>query len=242
MTFLQSIFGGAAPGQTLTGTVIFTPTNLSISAITVTINVSVLSPSATISAISPTVVPTSTSGSFTVVLTGSGFVYSGGASLVTKAGIVSSGAIVYDSLVVPTVNNSNSISLQITSPPANSTDPYLAALANGGTLVFGVCNPGGTNCSTPASTFNLTIGVNPIVQAVTSASSFMQAAAPALTPVSAYDLLSIFGSNFCVSNGTGCTSPNPAIMYGVTDPANPTALRYVTALSPDAAGGITRTA
>jgi uncharacterized protein (TIGR03437 family) len=232
VTFLQSIFGAAAPGATLSGSVTFTPT--SGTPVTVTINVQVKSPGALIYSISPSSLPTATSGSFTVVLTGSGFVYSGGSTLVTKAGVVSGGSIVSDYFVTPTVINSTTISLAITVPASN--DPYLPFSGVGGTVAFGVCNPGGGNCSTPASQINLTIGVNPIVQAVTSASSYIQATAPALTPVSAYDILSVFGTNFCVSGGTGCIAPNP-ILYGTTDPV---ASRYLATLSPDAAGSTQR--
>jgi len=232
VTFLQSIFGAASPGTTLSGTVTFTPT--SGTPVAVTINVQVKSPGALIYSISPTALPTATSGSFTVAITGSGFVFSGGSTLVTKAGIVSGGSIVSDFFVTPTVINSTTISLAITVPSSN--DPYLPFSGAGGTVVFGVCNPGGGNCSAPVSTVTLSIGINPIVQAVTSASSYMQATAPALTPVSAYDILSVFGTNFCVSGGTGCIAPNP-ILYGITDPV---ASRYLTSLSPDAAGATQR--
>ncbi len=84
----------------------------------------------------------------------------------------------------------------------------------------------------------LNIGANPIINGITSASSYSQAAAPALTPVAPYDVLSIFGQNFCVSSGTGCTGPN-TILYGQTDPAT---LRYLSTLSPDnsSAGALQR--
>ncbi len=237
VTFLQAIFGAAAPGANLTGSVIFTPTNGS-PAVTVNITVHVNSPAATLTGISPTALPTATSGTYTVILSGSGFVSSGGSTLVTKAGLVESGSIVSDFFVTPTVLNSTTISLSIVVP--TSADPYLPFnTASSATVTFGVCNPGGGNCSTPTSTWSLTIGVNPIVTAVTSASSYRQATPPALTSVAAYDILSIFGSNFCVSGGTGCVSANP-ILYGATDPANPTDLRYLNALSPDAPGATQR--
>ncbi len=130
--------------------------------------------------------------------------------------------------------NSTSIVLTITVP--GSSDPYLPFAGNGGTVSLGVCNPQGTTCSTPTGTTSLTIGVNPIVRAVTSASSYMQATPPALTPVAPFDILSIFGTNFCVSSATGCIGPN-AVLYGATDPVT---LRYLTSLSPDAAGGTQR--
>ncbi|MGD0015619.1 MAG: hypothetical protein ABSD56_14555, partial [Bryobacteraceae bacterium] len=96
-----------------------------------------------------------------------------------------------------------------------------------------------TTCSTPtpanstgaSGTFQLSIGTSPIVQAVTSASSYAEAVAPALPTVAPYDILSIFGTNFCVSGSTGCLANGAnAVLYGQTDP---TTLRYLTALSPD---------
>ncbi len=237
VTFLQSVFGAAAPGANLTGSVIFTPTNGG-SAVTVNITVHVNSPAASLVSVSPSALPAATSGNFTVIMSGSGFVSSGGSTLVTKAGVVSSGSIVSDFFVTPTVINSTTIAIAITVP--TTADPYLPFNTTGNaTVTLGVCNPGGSNCSTPTATINLTIGINPIVQAVTSASSYMQASAPALTAVSAYDILSVFGNDFCISAGTGCTGSNP-ILYGALDPVNPAALRYLTSLSPDSPGSSQR--
>ena len=232
VTFLQSIFGAAAPGAALTGHVIITPA--SGSAVNVTITVNVKAPGATISSVSPANLPTASTGTFTVVLSGSGFVVSGDPTIATKAGVVSGGLLVADSNIAATVINSTSIALVITVP--STSDPYLPFSGNGGPVSLGVCNPQGTNCSTPTGTSGLNIGVNPIVQAVTSASSYIQASAPALNSVAPYDILSVFGTNFCVSGGTGCTGGS-AILYGGTDPVT---LRYLAALSPDAAGNTQR--
>ena len=233
VSFLQAPFSAAAPGAVLSGTVTITWTAGGGGSAVITINVTAVSPAATISSISPGSLPTATNGTFTVVLTGSGFV-SAPSNLVTKVGIMSGGLVVPDSNVVATVQNATTIDLAIT-VPANA-DPFLPFSGVGGTVQLGVCNPGiSSPCYTPSSTYNLTIGVNPIVQAVTSASSFMQATPPALTPVAPYDMLSVFGTNFCISNGTGCTTSSPAnpILYGAKDPAT---LRYLTQVSPDAAG------
>ncbi len=54
--------------------------------------------------------------------------------------------------------------------------------------------------------------------------------------VAPYDILSIFGTNFCVTNGTGCTGGN-SVLYGQIDPVT---LRYLNVLSPDAPGATQR--
>jgi uncharacterized protein (TIGR03437 family) len=136
--------------------------------------------------------------------------------------------------MVPNVLNSTSILLTITVPVSN--DPYLPFSGTGGPVVIGVCNPQGVGCSTPAASTTLTIGVNPIIQAVTSSSSYVQATAPALTAVAPYDILSVFGTAFCVSGGTGCTGSN-SVLYGSTDPVTSS---YPVSVSPDAAGATQR--
>lgn len=232
VSFLQAIFGAAAPGATLTGSVTITPA--SGSPITVNITVNVKAPGAAVTSASPAALPTASSGTFTVVLSGAGFVVSNDPTVATKVGVVNSGLIVSDSNIASTVVNSTSIVLTITAP--STSDPYLPFSGNGGTVTLGVCNPQGSNCSTPTGTVSIVIGVNPIVQAVTSASSFTQATPPALNSIAPYDILSVFGTNFCMSGGTGCSGQN-AILYGTTDPVTE---RYPTSVSPDAAGATQR--
>ncbi len=232
VTFLSSVFGAAVPGTDIVGTVVITPSGAS--AITVTITVRVRAPNATISLLSPAALPTATTGSFTVAVGGTGFVVSSDPLFATRIGVVSNGLIVPDGNITATVVNPTNILLTITVP--SSTDPYLPFSGTGGSVTVGVCNPQGSTCSTPTGTYVLAIGVNPIIRAVTSASSFSQASAPALTPVAPYDLLSIFGTNFCISGGTGCSGGTP-VLYGVTDPV---ALKYLSTLSPDVAGSTAR--
>jgi uncharacterized protein (TIGR03437 family) len=232
ITFLQAIFGAAAPGDDLVGHVIITP---AVGApIDVTITVRVKSPGAAISSLSPASIPTATTGSFTVVLTGSGFI-TGVDAVKTKVGVVSGAVMVSNPNIAVNVVNSTTIVLTITVPA--SADPYLPFTGNGGPVALGVCNPQSGSCSVPTGTATLGIGVNPIIQTITSASSYKQATPPALTPIAAYDLLSIFGTNFCVSGGTGCISPSPATLYSATDGST---FRYPLALTPDAAGATQR--
>jgi len=232
VTFLQSVFGAAAPGATLSGTVTVTPATGS--AINVAITVKVQSPGAAITSLSPASIPTATTGSFTVAISGSGFVVSGDPTLATTVGVVNGGFIVPDANLTATIVNANSIILVISVP--GSADPYLPFSGTGGSVTIGVCNPQGATCSTPTATATLSIGINPIIQAITSASSFMQATPPALTPVAPYDILAVFGVSFCNSTGNGCTGPT-AQLFGAADPVT---FRYPTTLSPDAAGASQR--
>jgi len=249
VTFLQSVFGAAAPGTTLTGTVTITPVNTAVLACgavisgqscVVTLTVNVLSPGAVISGITPASLPTAAAGTvFNMVISGSGFVPGGTG---TQVGIVPAGGslMVPDTAITIGTVLPSAINLTITVPQA--ADPNLPFTGNN-IVTLAVCNPavGQTTCSTPtpvnsagnSGTFQLSIGTSPIIQAVTSASSYAEPVAPALPVVAPYDILSIFGTNFCVSGTTGCVAGGPnAILYGPTDPAT---LRYLTTLSPDPA-------
>jgi uncharacterized protein (TIGR03437 family) len=225
ITFDPLKFAAASPGSVLTGTVTITWGSPS-STIVVTFNITIVSAAPTLSSVSPASIPTAAAGqTFTVVLNGAGFVTSTELSQKTKVGIVVGGVIVTDTNFAVTVVNASNINLTITVPAtADANLPFAA----GGSVVLGLCNPSGTTCSTPAGQATLTIGSGPIVQAVVSASSFTQVAPGTLTTTSAYDMLSIFGANFCSSNATGCSSSQ--ILYGTPDALTQ---RYPTTLSPD---------
>ncbi len=235
VSFSSTVFAALSPGSSVSGTVTLTGAN-SAGTVNVLITVYAVSPtgaSALLTSLSPSVLPTATSGTFTVVLSGSGFILAGGSAPPTQVGIVNGGFIV-DPNLTATVVNSTSIVLQIAVPPNDANLPF----GTGGSVVIGVCNPQGSGCSSATGTATLAIGSNPIIQGITSASSYSQAAAPALTPVAPYDVISIFGDNFCVSAGTGCTGAT-TILYGQTDPVT---LRYLSTLSPDnsSAGALQR--
>ena len=227
VTFSQAALTIAGPGDTVAGVITLTPAAsiCTSCSVVITVTITVKSPGASLTSLSPTGLPTGVSGNtFTVTLNGSGFV--GGAdTLSTKVGVVVNGVLVADAAIVPTVVNSNTITVVITVPTA--TNAYLP-FASGGTIILGVCNPNGVLswCTTPTGQQTLTVGVNPIIDTVTSSSSYLQAVSPALLAVAPYDIISVFGSNFCPSVVTACS----ATLYGQVSPIT---LGYATAVSPD---------
>lgn len=234
VSFDPTVLASASPGTVLTGTVTLTwgsPASTTV----VTFNVTVLSPGATLTGLSPASLPTAPAGqSFTVALSGSGFVVSPDPLIRTRVAIVVGGIMVNDNNLSWTVVNASNILLTINVPV--TTDPYLpfSPSGPGGTVIIGVCGPTGVQCTVPTGTATLTIGNGPIVQVVTSASSFVQVSPGATPSVAPYDLVSIFGTNFCSSGGTGCSSNQ--ILYGTPDAA----LQYPTFLSPDAVSATQR--
>ena len=240
VTFSPAFFASAVPGKILTGQVILNYQNGKT--ITVTFNVTVTFTSATATAvsISPATLPTAAIGqTFTVTLYGTGFVPSTDPTQQTVAGIVNTGittvngipagAIGSDPNIVASVVNASTVVFTITVPATDALLNFFAGSAK--TITFGVCNPNGalTGCSTPTGTKTMTIASGPTFSAsqVLSSSTFQP-----LAGVAPYDIVSIFGSNFCTANGTGCT-PNQ-ILYAVV--AGLPNLTYQTYLTPDAVG------
>ncbi len=235
VTFDQLLFASAVPGNVLTGTATFT-WGSPAQTIVVTINVNVQSAGATVSGISPASLPTAASGTtFTAVLTGSGFITGTDPALRTKVGIVSSGALVTNTNITSTVVNGSNIILTIIVPAVADAALPFSPTGTGGSVVIGICNPVSGACSTPSGQATLSIGNNPIVQAVTSASAYLQVNPPSLQTIAPYDMISIFGTNFCTSGGTGCSSSQ--VLYGAADA---TTLTYPATISPDAAGATQR--
>ena len=235
VTFDPGILAAAQPGSILTGTVAITwgaPASTTV----ITINITVQPAAATLLRVTPPTLPTSAAGqTFTVALTGMGFVASSDPAQATVVGIVSGGSLVADANIVSTVVNPSNIILTITVPAA--ADPFLpfAPTGQGGTVNLGVCNPLGAACSTPTGTANIAIVSGPVIQAVTSASAFLQVSLPTLPTVAPYDMISLFGTSFCTSGGTGCASDQ--VLHGMPDPST---LRFPAGLSPDASGGVQR--
>lgn len=230
VTFNPNVFAAAQPGTTLVGTVALT-WGSPAATITVTFNINVQAPGATLNSISPASLPTAPAGqSFTLVLSGTGFVTGTDPTLRTKVGIVATSGFIVEPSISVNVVNVSSIILTITVPTTASPNLPFLPTGNGGTVVIGVCNPNGTSCSAPTGTASFTIGSNPIVDAVTSASSFVQVTAPTLQTVAPFEMLSIFGSNFCSSGGIGCSSSD--VLYGAPSAGT---LAYPLFVSPDAA-------
>ena len=234
VTFDRTVLASAQPGTVLTGTVTLAWGNPASTTV-VTFNLTVLSSGATLTGLSPASLPTAAGGqSFSVALSGSGFVASADPALRTRVAIVVGGIMVIDNNISWNVVNASNILLTINVPV--TTDPYLpfSPSGTGGSVIIGVCGPTSVPCTTPTGMATLTIGNGPIVQVITSASSFVQVAPGTKPAMAPYDLISIFGTNFCSSNGTGCGSSQ--ILYGAPDAA----LQYPATLSPDAAGTTAR--
>jgi uncharacterized protein (TIGR03437 family) len=223
VSFPNLPFSEAQPGSVLTGAVKFAwGSNTS----TVTFNVTVQAgvSTAVLTSTVPSNLPTASVGQqFTLTLYGSGFVPSADPTQKTTVGIVSGGLIVSDAnILTATVSNTSTIVLIIQAPTASS-DPLLPW--TGTSVSFGVCNPAGGVCTTPTGTVSLPIGAGPTISNIVSASTLTSATPPNVAP---YDILTLWGTNFCTSDGTGCGANG--ILYGQL---NPSTLIYSTSLSPD---------
>ncbi len=220
-----------SPGTVISGTVSFSYGNPA-SVTVVTINLTVAAPGASISGLSPGTLPTAVAGSsFPVVLSGAGFVASANPALSTKVGIVVGGVLIADNNFSVNVVNPSSIILTITVPAvADALLPFAPGGVGGvvgGSVNIGVCN-GTCFATAPTGTSILTIGGGPVIQGVTSSSTFTEVTPPALGSFAPYDMISIFGVNFCSSVGTGCSTST--LLSGSPDSLT---LRYPLFLSPD---------
>jgi uncharacterized protein (TIGR03437 family) len=247
VTYNPLLFQTSAPGTVLSGTVTFTWGSAK-SVIVVTINLTVVSPAATLTSITPASLPTAASGSvFTITLTGNGFVGGTDPTLATKVGIVpvaATATVTPDTNFAVTFVNSSNLTLKITVPAlagggANGDANLPFALnGSGGPVYLGIVNGSGTIATGQAI---LTIGSNPIIYGVTSSSSFTEVSGGALPSFAPYDMISLFGSNFCASANTfpavgsvaaysngGCGSNT--ILPGAPDPI---LQRFPFSLTPD---------
>jgi uncharacterized protein (TIGR03437 family) len=228
MTFNPLLFDSSSPGTVLTGTVTITSAT-SGATIVVTVNITVVLPGATLTGLTPASLPTAAAGSvFNITLAGANFVASADPTQKTRVGVLgAANAVNLDPNLSAVVINPSNIALTITVPA--TADPALpfALTGAGGTVVIAVCNPAGAATCTVTGQQTLTISPGPIVQAITSASSFTEVAPGTNPTTSAYDILSVFGSDFCASGGTGCGSTT--VLTGTLDAAD----RYKTSLSPD---------
>src|SRR5581483_6259868 len=139
-----------------------------------------------------------------------GFVASTDPSQKTTVGIVQSGTtMITDTNIVSTVVNSSTINLTIT-VPSGTTDP-LAFTTPNATVKIGVCNPNGSACTAATSSWPLIIDAGPTITGVTNASTFVPLNSTGTGTLAPYDIISVFGNNFCTSAGSGCTASQ--VMY-----------------------------
>jgi Putative Ig domain len=228
MTFSPLLFQSSSPGTVLTGTVTITSGN-PVSTIVVTINITVATPGATLTGLTPSSLPTAAAGSvFQITLAGTNFVVSTDPTQKTRVGILgTANAVNLDTNFSSVVTNPSNITLTITVPTTADASLPFAPGGAGGTVIIAVCNPSGASTCTMTGQQTLTISPGPIIQAITSASAFTEVAPGTNPTTSAYDMLSVFGSDFCASGGTGCGSTT--ILTGTLDAAS----RYKMSLTPD---------
>ena len=218
VSFSPQAFAAAQPGQTLTGTMTLT-WGSPVSTVVITFQVAVQSPGATITSFTPSSLPVESAGGtpYTISLTGTGFVYSTDPTQMTKVGVVTTigQPMTFDTNIHATIVNQSNITLSITIPSAADPIPFA-----GGSFTLGVCNPVGGTCTTATSSAAFTIGTNPIIQAITSSSALVQTNSVSVAP---FDMISIFGTNFCPN----CTSTQ--VLTGSPDPVTftyPTLLQF----------------
>jgi hypothetical protein len=244
VSFSPLQFAAAQPGSTLSGTVSLTWGSPAVTTV-VTLTYTITAPGSSATGVTPASLPTSSTvgQQFPVTLLGTGFVVSTDPSQKTRVGIVTgSGStltLTPDPNILSTVVDASHITLTVIVPNSNSTDVLAGLFApsgSGGSIVIGVCNPNGSasGCTVPTNgTVTLSIGASPIIQAVSSASTFAQVTAPAVQKIAPYDMLSIFGNNFCsqyaATGSQGCSSST--VLTG-NPSASPT-LTYATWVTPD---------
>jgi uncharacterized protein (TIGR03437 family) len=195
--------------------------------------------SATLNSVSPASVPVTTNATtYQIVLSGTGFI-GGDSTTRSKVGIASSSVLgvanvsFSDTNVQVTSVSQSTIYVTLNIPATGVSSGFTVAAP--GTILLGVCNPG--VCPVDTGVVSLTVGSVPTIQSVTSASSFQQVSGANTLlntqNTSAYDMLSIFGSNFCPS----CTSAT--ILQGKPDAIT---LAYpLSLLSPDATNSLSVT-
>jgi uncharacterized protein (TIGR03437 family) len=211
--------GQAQPGESLQGVVTITY-GPGPSTKVVDLTIAVNPPPVVFSSISPASVPVmvaGTAGYVTISITGNYFVQN--ISQVTKFyyGSPSSLTVCAPATCKETVLNAQNMTVAI--PYDATAVPFKAA----GTLTLGLSN----GVTTQPLTKTLTITNAPIVTSITSASSLMAPAPGALYPtIAPYDVISIFGSNFCPASIAGCSN-------GIVGAPDPLYFRYQTYLTPD---------
>lgn len=204
VNFLPDIFTNAIVGETFTGAMTFTYGSSQTFVINFTITVT--EPVATISSISPGEAAPQSSGSATVVVKGSGFGSSTTAGFSANPSVVSVTYGPSTGLVGPVALTSIGGAVSIPSQDTMVlTIPYqdsssVGVLTTGQTVVISVTNGLGGET---ASTATLYVTSDPIVSSVVDAGALVETAPPAYPNVSPYELITIFGNNFCPS----CAAP-----------------------------------
>ncbi|HTC90751.1 MAG TPA: hypothetical protein VK686_20750 [Bryobacteraceae bacterium] len=209
----------AVPGDVLTGSITITPAGQT--AVVIPVSISVSAAPATVTSVAPNTVPLLVTGVapgfVTLVLHGTNFVSTTGTQktkVFMGATLAAATQILTDYVTVLSPNY-----LTVTVPYAATGVPFATAGATA--LLVGVAN--GANPAAPVgATVTLAVTSAPIIANATSASSFVDFAAPRAAP---YDIISIFGTNLCpLCNGSN------SVLVGAPDAVYS---RYPLFLSPD---------
>lgn len=217
VTLSPLVYAEAVAGDVLTATITINCPSASATSITLNFQLTVTPPTAAITKLFPTAVPVDTTATdvVNVVISGSGFVPTGTGQITevfANSTQLTTGV---------TVVNSTTIVVAITV----GTTAYFSTA--GTPLVLAVVNPNGGTPSAPTTgtgVANLNVVSTPIINSVTSAATFIESGASA--QFAPYDMITIFGNNFCPD----CGGSNPALLTGVPDG---TFYRYPTNLTPD---------
>jgi uncharacterized protein (TIGR03437 family) len=222
----------AAPGETLTGQITVTPSGGSAIVMPVNIDVNAGAPTIVANGVSPSLVPLLangvTPGFVTFVIKGAGFI-SSPATQKTKVFYGATAATCTNEILTDYVTILNANYIQVQVPFASTGAPF--ATAGASAFVIGVAN--GQSPTVASATASVGVTSAPIISAITSASTFVEAAAGAKPNVAPYDIISIFGNNLCPL----CTGTNN-VLVGAPDPVY---FRFPTFLSPDGTHKITVT-
>ena len=220
ITFSPAAFLNAVAGTPLTGIASITWGVAGTPAVTtlVTFTVNVQAPTATLNSIWPASLPAAVQGTpDTLTLTGTGFIKSSNPNIATQVGIDVNGTYTPSPAFTVSVTDTSHINLAIIVPQAGTTNLPFDATSNQN-VTLSVCNPVNGVCNTvsPGSTAQFTIGSTPTVTELTSASAFVPQ-----TTVAPYDIISLFGYDFCPTcQGVMLGTPNAAMVYPstLTDP------------------------
>lgn len=224
VSFLKDVLQNAAVGSVLTATVNIsygsTPTVLSVP-----IQITILQPPAAVSATAPlfpAAAPVQTSGSLSVVVTGSGF-YAAASGITPTQVKIAYGTVTtpVDLTTITSKTGAQTGSVTVVNP----TTMILSIPFEDGTPVDILSTAQAINITISnnltgetAATAALNITTNPIINSVTDAASLQEPAAGTAPKLAPYELISIFGANFCPG---GCSSP---VVATVTSSRYPTTL------------------
>lgn len=205
VTFGPAAFASAQANTNLNGIASITWGNPTVTTV-VTFQVAVQSPLATLGSIYPASLATAAPGTTkSLSLSGTGFIQSPDSNLRTHVGLVVNGVYLENANLTATVVDSSHIDLGILVPAATNPvgiGPLPFDTTSSATVTLSVCNPINGTCSSspnPGSTQSFNIGSIPQISVATSASAFVQRTTPNVAP---YDILSLFGFNFCPTCST----------------------------------------